>query len=73
MDEEVRLHKNVTWNEYKDLVEQGALEENVIYFVTDADNYKDLVNTLIKEMEELKNRVEELTEAIQSLQEEVGN
>jgi hypothetical protein len=66
MNEERRIHSDITWEDYRELVETEQVERNRIYFVKDINNYGSLISSLIAEMKDLEaelenNRVIEMT------------
>lgn len=57
-DEQNRLHEDLTWAQYRALVENNQIREDYIYFITDMD-FNEIVQELIDEVQALKNQVDE--------------
>lgn len=57
-DEQNRLHKDLTWAEYREIVENNQIAEDYIYFITDMD-FNEIVAELIEEVQALKDQVDE--------------
>ena len=56
-DEQNRLHEDLTWAQYRALVENNQITEDYIYFVKDMD-FNQIVAELIAEVQDLKTQVE---------------
>ena len=59
-NEQIPIHVDCTWAEYREIVEQGLLEEDKIYFITDKNNGGRLVAELIHEIQELRRELDNL-------------
>lgn len=56
-DEQNRLHEDLTWAQYRELVENDQITEDYIYFIKDMD-FNQIVAELIQEVQSLKTQVE---------------
>ena len=56
-DEQNRLHEDLTWAQYRALVENNQIAEDYIYFIKDMD-FNQIVAELIAEVQDLKTQVE---------------
>ena len=56
-DEQNRLHEDLTWAQYRALVENNQITEDYIYFIKDMD-FNQIVAELIAEVQDLKTQVD---------------
>lgn len=65
-NEELEKHKEITWENYIKLKEDGFLEdygdydEEAIYFVTDVKSQRELINKLYNDIQYLKSIITEM-------------
>lgn len=59
MDEETHIHHDLTWEQYQQLSEEDRQSSN-IYFIKDISNDQEIIQKLIQEIKEIKEKLDEL-------------
>lgn len=62
MNERSDIHIDCTWQEYRELVENHELETDKIYFIIDVNDSDQLIYSLLEEVRNLRNQLNELKE-----------